>query len=341
MPTVEEAAGSQSPLNAALKQGVEAISENQEITFTLYVRLVLPIDGSVFWVRKDLVSGTAVFNAQAYNTSVYNESPDIATMPPTLKVKGSLHYAADKNQDEVENYAINRVIFTAEAPVEPLNKIGPATLWIGSFKGLRFAFGTHAFLYQAAGLWHYSGNAVYPDMETQVVDRVEAFSQKKIVSNSLPFWLKMNGTTQKPWEPFGNLVPLYPSFLLPANILPPWGAIHIPPETTTAIAAAPTFARKTWSSVQLVKETVRVTLFGVRSDEAHDFSNFVQQFAQNTELFGIMNQPVIKDEKRTQSELSTIAQKKSIQFDVNYFQARANDIARQLILSAIPTYIFN
>ena len=55
MPTMEEAADVQSPLNAALKQGIGAISENQEITFTLYISLLLaffnmlpvyPLDGS-------------------------------------------------------------------------------------------------------------------------------------------------------------------------------------------------------------------------------------------------------------------------------------------------------
>lgn len=339
MPTPEEAAEVQSPLNAALKQGVEAISENQEITFTKYVRLILPIDGSVFWLKADMVSPSALFNAMGFNQETLNQAELITALAPTLTVLGSLHYTAEKNQDEAENYAINRVVFTSEKPVEPLDKIGPNMLWIGEFDGLKFAFGMHAFLYQAAGLWHYSGNAVYPDMETQLVDRMSSFSNKQIVSDSLPIWLSMNNYQNKPWEPFGNALMLYPSYLLPANITPPWGVVHIPPDSTTAIAAAPTFG-PTYSRQQLVQETVRVTTFGVRNDQAADFADFVQQYAESTNLFGIMNQPVIHDEKRTQSELSTISQKKTITFQVNYFQARTNDLARQLILSAIPNYIF-
>jgi hypothetical protein len=340
MPTVEEAGPDQSPMNAALKQGIGAISEQQTVTFTLYTRVSLPIDGSLFWVKSELLSKSAIFNAFALNTVPFNEGISVETPAPTFTVQGSLHYSADRNQDESQNYAINRMVFTSEKPVEPLNKIGPATLWIAEFNGLKFAFGSHAFLYQAAGLWHYSGNAVYPDMEPQVIDSLNGFSNKQIVSNSLPIWLSMNRYRAKPWEPFGNSLPLYASYLLPANIPPPWGSVHIPPESTTAIAAAPTFG-KTYSRQQFVQETVRVSIYGYRNEDALDFADFVQQYAESTQLFGIMNQPVIRDEKRTQVELSTLSQKKTIDFQINYYQQRVNDIARQLILSAIPTYIFN
>lgn len=340
MPTPVEAAESQSPLNATLKQGVGAISEQQEITFTKYIRLVLPVDGSVFYVKADMVSPSAVFNAMGFNAETFNEPELITALAPTLTVQGSMHFDTEKNQDEDQNYAINRMIFTSEKPVEPLQKVNPNIIWIGEFHGLKFAFGAHGLLYEAAGLWHYRGDAVYPDMETQLVDRMSGFSNKQIVSDSLPIWLSMNNYTPKLWEPFGNFLPLYPSYLLPANIPPPWGAVHIPPESTTAIAAAPTFG-KTYSRQQLVQETVRVTVYGYRNEQILDFVDFVQQYAASTELFGIMNQPVIHDEKRSQTELSTISQKKTITFQVNYYQARTNGLARQLITSAIPNYIFN
>jgi hypothetical protein len=341
VPTPEQAAD-QSPLNAALKQGIEALSEQQDITFTLYARVVLPVDGSVFWVKADMLSPSALLNAvTAMNTVPLNQAESIVQGAKTTVVKGSFHYATERNQDEAENYSIDRVVFTAENSVAPLNRIAPTTLWIGQFDALRFAFGAHALLYQAAGLWHYSGDAVYPDMRPQVVDLVEGFSQERIVSNSLPFWLAMNGYQKQPWDNFGNDgLTLYPSYLLPANISPPFGAVHIPPESTTAIAAAPTLSR-TLTHRQLVQETVRVTLWGVRNDQAEDFADFVQQYAASTEDFGIMNQPVIRDEKRKQTELGTLAQKKTIEFQINYCQKRANDVARQLITSVIPTYIFN
>jgi len=50
--------------------------------------------------------------------------------------------------------------------------------------------------------------------------------------------------------------------------------------------------------------------------------------------------PIIRDEVRTQSELNVRGMKKSIEFEISYYQSVAQDIARQLILSSIPTYTF-
>jgi hypothetical protein len=49
--------------------------------------------------------------------------------------------------------------------------------------------------------------------------------------------------------------------------------------------------------------------------------------------------PVIRDEKRTQTELGVIAMKKTFDIEVNYYQTRINNLARQFIQSAIPTFI--
>ena len=39
-----------------LAAGVDMLSIQQEITFTRYIRLVLPLDGYVFWVKADMVA---------------------------------------------------------------------------------------------------------------------------------------------------------------------------------------------------------------------------------------------------------------------------------------------
>ena len=48
--------------------------------------------------------------------------------------------------------------------------------------------------------------------------------------------------------------------------------------------------------------------------------------------------PVIRDHKRTQAEIMAIALKKSIEFDVSYYQQTADAIARQLITSATISF---
>ena len=72
-----------------------------------------------------------------------------------------------------------------------------------------------------------------------------------------------------------------------------------------------------------------------------DLVDFVGQYTlDNPTIMGLSNVPVPRDEKRTQVELGTIAMKKVIDFDVNYYQIRVADVARQLILSAVPNVVF-
>jgi len=47
--------------------------------------------------------------------------------------------------------------------------------------------------------------------------------------------------------------------------------------------------------------------------------------------YGVMNMPVPIDDKKVQSEFQIIAQKKTMILQVNYYQSRARNIARQLI----------
>jgi len=46
-----------------------------------------------------------------------------------------------------------------------------------------------------------------------------------------------------------------------------------------------------------------------------------------------MNIPVPRDDKRTQAELGVLAIRKTIEFDVNYYQARVRDAALTYIKS--------
>jgi hypothetical protein len=336
MTTATEASFAKTPLASDLAAGVESLDLEQEITFTRYVRLVLPADGFVFWVKASIVSPSALANACLPNRVAPNQGQKILTVAPTLIAKGSLHYATDVRQEASQTYAAERMVFTAEEPVNDLSAIAPNTLWIGVFQGKRFAFSSRSSFYQQADLFHYVGFAVYPDMETQIIDNPAGFDpNSRVVSNSLPAWLALNGYVT-PYG-FGNpSLPLYPSFLVPENIAPPFAAVDIPPGYTRALTSAPHISRKTSSHSQLCADTVTITLWGIRNDQALDFVDCVYQYSANYGVIGIMNLPVIRDEKRTQSELGTIAMKKSVDFEVSYHQNRMNSIARQVIKSCIP-----
>lgn len=336
--SVEEALAARTPLGSDLAAGVDAISINQEITFTKFVRLVLPLDGYVFWVKADMVGPSALYNKAKLNAAAYGQPPRVTVAAPTLVAKGSLHYSADTRQEESENYAANRVVFTSEQEIQDFVDVAPNELYIGEFEGLRFAFSSMSPRYKQATLWHYVGFAVYADMDTQIIERPQdGFDVRNvIVSNSLPAWLALNSY----FPPYGFPNPgltFYPSFLTPQNLPPPYAAVHVVPDSTRGLAMAPRIGVGS-SHSQLCAERVRVTLWGTRNFNALDFVDCVNQYSTDVNAFGITGTPVVRDEKRTQSELGTIAMKKTVEFEISYVQSRVNDIAKKYILSSVPSF---
>lgn len=328
MPGLDEAQNAKPPLGAGLAEGVESISASQRIKFTKYLKLILPLDGFVFWVRSDLVGPSALLNASRFNATLYNEAPRPLRGPATFEAAGSLHYATDQYQTEEESFALNRVVFTSEGPVEDLNDISPMVAYIGEIDDIRFAFSQRGAFYRQADLYHYRGDAIYPSMESQIIDDPTLLDTRNlVVSNSLPIWLTLN-----------RIMPLYPSFLAPDNLRPPYGVVHVIPEGTRTLQVAP-FIDAQSNHWQLAADRVRVTMYGLRNFGALDFVDYVNQYTLDTDIMGIMNMPVIRDEKRAQNELNILAQKKTIEYEVSYNQARLREVARQLILSCIPTYV--
>ncbi len=308
MTTAYEGAEQGPPMEAPLLAGISTLSRNALIPFVRYIRHTLPLDGYVFWLRTD-----------------------------ATEIQGSVHVTADKRQNEDETIAINRVVFTTGSEVQQFNAIMPDQIWVGETQGVRFAFSRSGPRYKAAGLFHYLGDAVYPAMDSQLVDVGSQLSPDNlIVSNSLPAWLSL--FTYNPiWvqcqipNPF---VPLFPSFAVPDNLRPPYGAVHIDPGQTRAIQAFPALGRVTTSQSQLATDTVTVTLYGLTNERAVDFVSLVNQFSEDTDLIGMMDIAIVRDEKRTQAELGILAMKKSIRYQVSYNQGAMRNVARTLIEKA-------
>ena len=328
MPSAAEGARvSNQGMAAVNAAGMATISQEATVTFTEYVRVTLPLDGSAFWVRNDLLSPTALYNAGLYNGSApFNASQTIVTPAPSQTVKGSLHYTTVNNQDEAEGFSINRIIFTTTDEVELLNEVNPTTLYIGVVGGIRFAFSRRTMLYRQAGLFHYQGDALYPAQASQIIDHPDQLNTRQVVSNSLPFWLTLNA-----------FCPMYPSYLIPDDIVPPYCAVHIEPGLTKALQSAP-YIDQTGSHWQLTQDHVRLTFYGLRNFNALAFQDYMFQYTLDTDNMGLMGSPVMRDEKRTQAEMNILAQKKTFEMDVSYYQFNAEAVARQLILSCIPTY---
>jgi hypothetical protein len=308
MPSIAESLGSQNQLQDTLAAGVKTLSNSQTIQFTQYVKNTIPTDGFVFYV----------------NTG------------STVTVQGSLHYATNQQQNEDETIDVNRVVLTALSQIDVFNQSAPDDLFIGEFEGIQFSFSARGSFYQQANLYHYVGNAVYPALASQLIDSAEDLPAAPIVSNSLPIWL-----TQTTFQ--ATTVPVYPSYLVPANIVPPYVTVHIEPSMTEV----PSFPIDTWPgtpdpdtalqpmpSTQLAKDKVRLTLYGFNNQQAIQYYSALIDYSLTTENFGFGNSPAIRDDKRTQSEMAVIAMKKTIEIDAWYFQGTADAIARRLILEA-------
>src|SRR6516225_5355021 len=188
---IEEAAGYANPLNSALRAGIENLDRGSTITFTKYVKMVLPLDGFVFWVKADMLSPTALYNAGQFNRMELNAEPRPITPAATITVSGSMHYATDTQQEETDTIQRNRMIFTSEQDVDFFNEAGPMVMYIGEWDGLRFSFSARQPLYLQADIYHYVGDAIYPTMASQIIDNPADVNRELVVSNSLPIWLML------------------------------------------------------------------------------------------------------------------------------------------------------
>jgi hypothetical protein len=318
----EAAAAGNRSIQAVLDAGVDEIAKNEVITFNEYTKYVLSPDGSVFWIANG----------------------------NSMKAKGSLHIAADSLQLEDETIGIAQTIFTSEELVNEFVNIAPTKLWIGAWPmegvTLKIAFASRGRFYEQAQLFHYSGHAVYPAMQTQIIDSMADLPTGPIVSNSLPIWLALGINA-------GVTVPIYPSFLVPDNILPPYVVVHIEANSTHTLQNAPIYAIPgtpspvpgfiSYSSSQLMRDEVKLTLYGFTAQAAQQFYAAIEQYSMvgfgETPTFGFANSPVMTDEKRMQAEITAIAQKKKMVISANYYLNVANAIAYRLILSALPPTI--
>jgi hypothetical protein len=298
---IGESSKASSAMYGALMDGLGAL-ELCDIELQAYTRVVLPLDGYVFW-------------------------------QPTVKrtVQGSFHFSQETQQNEDETLGFATVLLSSKDEIveftSPVN-----TIFVGCCRGFRYAFSQQQGFYSQAGIWHYFGHSVIPAFASQLLDSPGSIDPTRAVtSNSLALWLALNNYESPYYDGFSNSLTLYPSFLTPPNLVPPYGAVHIEP--TTAIQPIP-FLDQNRDSYQLASDHVRITLYGLQSDAAIDFLNCVLQYSLDTGNFGLQNMPIITDGKRPQVELEAIAMQKVLTFDISYYQSRVAEVARQLITKA-------
>src|SRR6516162_1389564 len=70
---------------------------------------------------------------------VYISLPSV-TLPTSVDVMGSFHYASTSQQREDATVDANEVIFTSLSEIQAFNIVGPNSLYIGTYASIRFAF---------------------------------------------------------------------------------------------------------------------------------------------------------------------------------------------------------
>lgn len=311
MPSLDELAeNTGTQLSSVLQSAVETISSGQEITFRLYVRQVLPLDGFVYWVNAEIIAPDELQRMGISN-------------PLTTTMTGSLHRQVVTEQSATSSRDVNNIIFTPIAKADDFNIEDPNAIYLGEYEGTQFAFSRMESRYTQSGIFHYRGMAILPTMRSQIIDSPDDISDEQVISNSTPIWLALK-----------QFATVYPSFLVPSNLKPPYIAADVRNTVPLQLAAA----MRGSTRYQLAQDSVRVTLYGFSNQMALDFVDYVVNTALDDEEFGITNVPIVSDAKSNQVEINALAKKKIVDFDVNYYQATTRDLSHQLIKEVIFNY---
>ena len=304
MSIISESIGVKTQIQSVLDAGLDYLSNVQTVTFQEYIKFVMPLDKTVYWVK----SQNAPFQA-----------------------KGSLHLLGGKRQEVDKTVNINKIIFTSQEKVASFNTKNSQSIFISQITDsagvlIQAAFSEKDSFYNAAKIWHYSGDAVYPSMASQIINSYADLPLQPIVSNSLPLFTSLN-----------KFSTVYPSFLLPENLNPPYIVIDI--INTEALAGAPIPLKENiagqFSSNQLMKDTLEITLYGLNNQKALQYLNYLEEQSLTFDRFGFCSIPTITEEKETQRELGVIAIKKKLKFTASYYQSTVDGIYSNLIKSAI------
>lgn len=313
--------GTQNGLQSSLYQGIEQLAGQLQLTFSQYLRQTISQDGYVFWVASGQI----------------------------LKATGSLHYATSQDQDEDQTLGVNAITFTSEVQIPQFNAVSDGVLWVADWPTpsgdvIQIAFSRQGPYFPKAKLWHYNGFAVYPALKSQLVQSATDLPAGPIVNDSLPIWLGLPASLSGTSGSQASAAPVYPSFLVPSNIAPPYIVAHIEPGSTKALGAfpilawpgtpTPNTALQLMAGSQLIQDAVRLTFYGFNNQQAIQYLQAMVAYSETTDAFGFMSSPAFQDEKRTQSEITALAMKKTLSFRASYYQSTADAFARRLILSA-------
>jgi hypothetical protein len=259
----------------------------KNITFTKYVRRVLPVDGWVFWVKSSLIEGEVAPFSKVYLCST--------------------HIQRNQTQEATKTNSISSIGLTVNKKIEDLHEVNQSVMWLGEYQGVKFSFNAQANYYEEANIFHYAGDAVYIENTPNIIDDIEDLDldlENGIVTNCIPIFITLNQQVQ-----------IYPAFLAPTNLKPPYATIEV--KDTRGIAAGQSYNPFEDSSL-LSWDKVELTIYGLRKKQLSDFLKYLENQQLVTEAFGMYWLPSVQNENVPQSEINVLTNKKVLNFDVSY-----------------------
>lgn len=283
-------------LAGVIAQGIEYLSNAAEYTFTRFDKFVSPIDGLVYWIL----------------------SPGV----PALTVKGSFHITADQQQNVADSKTFSQVWLSTQQEIPQFRNDGGDSLYCGVVGGRRYAFNSQGKYYTQANVFHYSGDILYPTMETQFVNSPADVTLT--VTNSLPVWLA---------NPLPG-VPIFPAYLVPKDQPPPYITAFIPPEKTETLALG--VRRSALDNPDLLaRDEVVLNLVGLSNAQTFQYLKVLQDYLRgNVDGVGMAEPFNVHDDHETQTAFSLLAKRKRVILSANYYQKSVVNVARGLILTA-------
>ena len=380
MSNIAEISGQQSQMSAVLATGYDVLDNVETLILKRYTRYILPLDGFAFWILDTEADPLSIEGSLHFSTQINqrdDETIGINAVLLTTKTeiqdlnaialnamyigtsqKGEIRFAFSSTgkffkQANIWHYRgdaiypamYSQIIDNPNLPISiPQIATNSLPLWI-SLSGIQNQFSDVAITFNALLTPPSIGDVLttIPPRVCAVVVGISGNTLDVVVNvGSFEYGDIINDYTTSSElgtvEIVDNGIPtIYPSYLIPSNLKPPYIGVDI--SATDCLQSAP-YIDENGNHSQLMTDKIKLTLYGLNNNQAMDFLDFVNQYTLLTENMGIMNTPRVMDEKRTQAELRIIAQKKTVDFEVSYYQSRVNNVSQQLILSCLPNFIF-
>lgn len=302
------------PYAGVLRNGIDFLKENNKFIFITYSKAILPYDGFIFWIKRK---------------------------EETVIVKSIEHTAEEMLQEGDTFRSESTLILTSEEPLFDFSQNDLETIKVIVCNNNRYVIRKSGENTGESGIFHYMARIIEKPLESILLDSEDDFRSRKIqLSSSIPLFILLASGVF-------DLVPvhydLYPAWLVPFNKKPPYITVEIIKTTALASGSQTVIHHEKEYLLKLVQEEVKFVLYGFDNDAAFIFLKQLEKWSTIYNYIGFMNMPCIEDEVHNQVELGSVAQKKSIELVISYYQSAEllDELKEKMISTVLMEFNYN